>query len=97
MRETQLLSNLVWERIIKLRKSSCIGCICGYNFNRLHDICLTDAYNDFFYFYALQTLYLENLINNQEKQILENICKNINQYMKRRFATYLIYAKNVIK
>ena len=73
MRDVQELSNILWERIFKLRNASCIGCICEYSFNKFHEICLSDAYHNYFYTYSLHTLLTENLINNHEKQILENI------------------------
>jgi hypothetical protein len=73
MREISELSNILWERILKLRRNSCIGCICNHNSQKFHDICLTNIYHNYYYSTALNTLFYEKLISNQEKQFLDNL------------------------
>ena len=72
MREISQLSNILWDRTLKLRRNSCIGCICNHNSQKFHDICLTDIYHNYFHTTALNTLLHEKLITNQEKQYLDN-------------------------
>jgi hypothetical protein len=73
MRNISELSNILWERILTLRRNSCIGCICNHNSQRFHEICLSNINHTYFHTTALNTLFHEKLITNQEKQYLENL------------------------
>lgn len=76
MRKIQDLSFILWERIFKLRKNSCIGCICEHNFQKYHNICLNNINHNYYFNYALDTLLFEQIITNHEKQLLENLNKS---------------------
>jgi hypothetical protein len=72
MRDVAILSNILWERILLIRKKSCMGCIFDHFSPKYHDICLSYNNNAYFYTTALNTLLFENIITNQEKQMIEN-------------------------
>ena len=79
MRAFSALSSILWERIFKLRRASCIGCICGQNNTNTHEICLTNIWHQFFHSEAVRSSFEDKIITNTEKQYLMNVQSTIHQ------------------
>ena len=79
MQEFSSLSSILWERIFKLRRASCIGCICNQQNSTIHEICLTNIWHNFFHSEAVRSLFEDKIITNNEKQFLMNVQSAIQQ------------------